>query len=62
MEEAANGAPPWSFVSNIDASAKWIWSYFSTAPFKPDYEPVLFRRTVYVGLDGGFSPTPLACP
>lgn len=62
IEQAANGSPPWGFVSGVSASARWLWSYFSNVPLKPNVETVLFRRSVYVTLDGGLADAPTPCP
>jgi hypothetical protein len=62
VEQAANGSPPWGFVNQVSANARWIWPYSSVTFFKGQYEPVLFRRSVYVMLDGGLADAPGACP
>lgn len=62
VEQAANGSPPWGFVTQVSANARWIWPYSSLTFFKGQYEPVLFRRSIYVMLDGGLADAPGACP
>lgn len=62
VEQAPNGAAPWGLTSLVAPQAKWIWSYLSNVPFKPNVETVLFRRSLFVTLDGGLADGPSPCP
>lgn len=61
IEQAGNGGGPWGSRPPIDSSAQWIWAYDSNVTGKVDVEPVLFRHSVYVSLDGGLRSTPSPC-
>lgn len=62
IEQAPNGAAPWGLTSLVAPQARWIWSYLSNVPLKPNVEAVLFRRSLFVTLDGGLADGPSPCP
>ncbi|MFZ5438560.1 MAG: hypothetical protein ACOZQL_01060 [Myxococcota bacterium] len=60
--EASNGEAPWGRVTSVSPAAKWLWSYASDVAFKPDHETAVFRRRVWLTLDGRLGDVPSACP
>ncbi|MGV3621430.1 MAG: hypothetical protein ACO1OB_11470 [Archangium sp.] len=62
VEQATNGSAPWGRVNTIHFNAMWIWPWNSAGTVKPVFEPVFFRRTLYVDMNGELVDAPAACP
>lgn len=62
VEQATNGSAPWGRINLVNTNAMWIWPWNSQGTLKPVFEPVFFRRTLYVDMNGQLVDGPAACP